>query len=271
MPIAMLPRSTDLPPPDERLVMPESGFEIIGGEVVAVSPAHEPHGNQHAKLAALLEAHCGDGYNVAVDMLTRTAVREDFAPDASIYPIARDPQTGGRMLEALAFEIVVTETLAHAGAKAASLVRRGVRRVFAIDVERGRALEWSSAVDGWQILAPDASIEDVALEPALAVRDLVFAGKANEAVARALLAKPTVVLQDALEARHAEGLAEGRAEGDARGRAAAIVAVLVARGLRPTPDEHARILAMRDDAVLDRWLRAVASCTSVAELLGPPR
>jgi hypothetical protein len=40
MPTAMRPHSTDLPPPDERLVMPECGYEIVGGEVVAVSPAH---------------------------------------------------------------------------------------------------------------------------------------------------------------------------------------------------------------------------------------
>jgi Uma2 family endonuclease len=271
VPIAMLPRSTDLPPPDERLVMPESGFEIVGGEVIAVSPAHEPHGNQHSKLSALLEAHCGEGYNCAVDMLTRTAWREDFAPDASIYAIARDPATGGRMLEELAFEIVVTESLAHAGDKAAKLVRRGVRRVFAIDVERGRALEWSREVDGWQILGPESEIVDVALDPALAVRDLVFAGKSDDAVARALLAKRNAVLQSALDARHAEGHAEGLAEGDARGRAASIVAVLVARGLSPTPDERGRILAMRDAAVLDRWLSAVASCTGVADLLGEPR
>jgi hypothetical protein len=38
---------------------------------------------------------------------------------------------------------VSTETLAHAGRKAAELVGRGARRVFAIDVERQRALDWA--------------------------------------------------------------------------------------------------------------------------------
>jgi len=38
--------------------MHKNGFEIVGGELVAVSPAHEPHGSQHSKLSALLEAYC---------------------------------------------------------------------------------------------------------------------------------------------------------------------------------------------------------------------
>jgi Uma2 family endonuclease len=267
--------------------MPECGFEILDGEVVAVSPAHEPHGSQHSKLSAILEAHCAPGYNAASDMLTRTGWRDDFAPDGSIYPLARDPVTGGRQLEELAFEVVVTESLSHAGKKAAKLCGRGVRRVFAIDVERGRCLEWSVAVDGWEILGADAAIEDPALVPALPVRDLVSAGTADDAVARALLAKRNAVL----EARHAvireEGRKEGREEGRKEGREAgreegreegrreggtkalqhAIVSVLSARGLAPSEQEQADILAMTDAGVLNRWVAAAASCTSVAELL----
>lgn len=33
------PDLTALPAPDERLVMPESGYEIVGGEALRVSPA----------------------------------------------------------------------------------------------------------------------------------------------------------------------------------------------------------------------------------------
>lgn len=51
MPMAIRPRATELPAPDERLVMPECGFEIVGGEVFVVSPAHEPHGSRHSKLS----------------------------------------------------------------------------------------------------------------------------------------------------------------------------------------------------------------------------
>lgn len=263
MPIAMLPRAPDLPPPDARLVMPECGFEIVAGEVLAVSPAQEPHGSQHSKLSALLEAYCATGYNAASDMLTRTGLREDFAPDGSIYPIARDPITGGRQLEELAFEVVVTESLGNAGRKAASLIARGVRRVFAIDVEHGRGLEWSSAVDGWEILGADATIDDHVLATPLAIRDLVSAGSADEAVARALFAKRTPFVERALEVR----FAEGEAKGHALGRAQSIVEVLAARGLAPTPHERERILATVDEPLLTRWLAAALTCTSVAELI----
>lgn len=260
MPIAMLPRFNDLPAPDERLVMPECGYEIIGGEVVPVSPAHEPHGRQHSKLSALLEAHCATDFCVAVDMLTRAGPREDFAPDASVYPIERDPTTGGRQLEQLAFEIVVTESLAHAGKKASSLVRRGVRRVFAIDVDRTRVLEWSSATDGWEILGPHATIDDPTLAVPLAVRELVSAGSADDAVGRALVAKGNPAVQRAV--------AEGRNEGRNEGRAHSILTILAARGLVPSSDERAHILATVDEAALERWLVAALACTSVAEMTG---
>jgi hypothetical protein len=75
-------------------------------------------------------------------------------PDVSVYPDAPDPRTGGRQLEQLAFELASTQSLGHAGRKAAKLAGRGVRRVFAIDVERSRALEWSAALGAWRELDP---------------------------------------------------------------------------------------------------------------------
>jgi len=42
--------------------------------------------------------------------------------------------------------------------EAASSIRRGVRRVSAIDVEHRRALEWSVATGGWELLGADAAI-----------------------------------------------------------------------------------------------------------------
>lgn len=59
-----------------------------------------------------------------------------------MYPAAPDPRTGGRQLEQLAFELASTQSLDHAGRKAAKLAGRGMRHVFAIDIERSRALEW---------------------------------------------------------------------------------------------------------------------------------
>src|SRR5262245_1384695 len=136
-------RRTALPSVDERLVMPETRYEVIDGKVEYVPPSDEPHGSRHSKVSALLEIYAAKNYDVASDMLTRTSAKGDMAPDASVFPAARDEQTGGRKLEELAFEVLSTERLSHAAKKARSLAARGVRRVFGIDVERRRALEWS--------------------------------------------------------------------------------------------------------------------------------
>lgn len=250
-------------PVDERLVVADSGYEIVGGAVFAVTPAFEPHGSRHSKLSALLEAYAADGYNAASDMLTRTSAVDDFAPDGSIYPVARDPVTGGRQLEVLAFEVVSTETLAHAGKKAAALIRRGVRRVFAIDVERERGLEWSRTTDAWEILAHDGVIEDPALVLGLPVHDLVAAAHADDAVARALLAKHNPVLTATIDARVADARSDATIDTTAR----AIVAVLTARGLLPDEGQRQAIVAVRDLATLERWLVGAAVCTSVEALL----
>ncbi len=39
-------------------------------------------------------------------MLMRANRFSDFAPDASVFPEARDTETGGRRLEELVFEII---------------------------------------------------------------------------------------------------------------------------------------------------------------------
>ena len=242
-------------PVDARLIMPETRYEVLDGEVVEVSPSDQPHGSRHSKLSSLLEAYAAEGYDAACDMLTRTSEKNDIAPDGSVYPIAPHPSTGGRQLEELAFEVVSTETLSHAGRKAAHLVERGVRRVFAIDVERRRGLEWSRAAGTWEILAPSATIVDAALAAPLAVHDLVGAAKTDDAVARALLAKKNHVIEAELDRARAEGKAE------------AIVAVLRARGLSLDEASRAALLAERDQTTLDAWLARAASCASVEELL----
>jgi hypothetical protein len=127
-------------------------------------------------------------------MLTRTSEIDDIAPDVSVFPDARDPETGGRQLEQLGFEVVSSESLGCAGRKAAKLVARGARRVFAIDVERARALEWSSSLGTWSVLDPSAHIEDRALEVPLPIGALLLAAKADDAVARTLVAKHNPVI-----------------------------------------------------------------------------
>lgn len=243
--------SPPLPDVDDRLVAPESRYEIENGRVVYVPPADEPHGSLHAHLAAVICAHRAEGYAVAVDMMTRTSRIDDIAPDLSVYPEARDPQTGGRRLEELAFEIASTESLGHAGSKAAKLIARGVRRVFAIDVERGRALEWSSERGTWSMLDTRGQLEDRALAVAIPVEALLDAARADRAILRAYRLQ-----------RHPEFLEERRET-----LVESIFDVLAARRLTPTGDEREEIVAERDLERLCRWLRAAATCATVAALL----
>lgn len=251
-----------LPAIDDRLVEPETRDEMYDGELVQVSPADPPHATRHVQLAALIEAHIGPGFEVAADLLTRTSKVDDFAPDISVYPDAPDPTTGGRQLEQLAFEIVSTQSLGHAGRKAAKLAGRGVRRVFAIDVERSRALEWSAELGTWRELDPAGHIEDPALEVPLPLEAMIHAARTDDAVQQALIAKGNPVLT-AHVAKHRE---EAEAEGLARGKAEALLAVLAARGVAVGDAERQRILGERDPVQLDRWLARAVTCTEAAEL-----
>jgi Uma2 family endonuclease len=266
---------TELPGIDERLVAPESGYEIDDGRLVRVSPSDPPHAIRHSKISALLEAYAADEFEVASDMLTRLSETSDRAPDASVYPRAPDPRTGGRQIEQLAFEVVNTEALSHAAKKAADLTARGVRRVFAVDVERVRAFEWSHELGTWSLLDLTMSIEDPALAIPLPLEALTRAAKTDDAVARALLAKRNPVLvavmaeaqAEAQAQGKAEGKAEGNAEGLARGKALMILRVLANRQLVPTPDERDALFAEHDLDRLDRWLDCAMACASVADVL----
>lgn len=235
--------------------MPETRYEAIDGKIEFVAPSDEPHGTYHSKIAALLEAYAAADYRVAVDMLTRTSEKNDMAPDASVFPSVRDPETGGRKLEELAFEVVSTEALSHAARKARALTERGVRRVFAVDVERRRALEWSRRTGSWEILPGDGAIEDRTLALPLPLSALAEAMRADDAVARALLAKKNPVIEDALRAARLDGKRE------------ALVQILTARGLKISKKADKHIRAERDESVVDRWLKAAASCASVEALL----
>jgi hypothetical protein len=191
-------------------------------------------------------------------MLTRISETSDRAPDASVYPRARDPQTGGRQIEQLAFEIVSTESLGYAAKKAADLSGRGVRRVFAIDVERARAFEWSRELGTWSLLDPRGRIEDSTLAVPLSIEALVRVIKADDAMARALLAKGNPVVVAAV--------AEGRAEGRAEGTAQAILRLLELRHVQLHAAERERIASARNLVQLERWLDRAATCVCAAEL-----
>jgi flagellar biosynthesis/type III secretory pathway protein FliH len=260
------------PPVDARLVVPETRFEMDDGVLVPVSPADEAHGTRHSKISALVEAHVARDFRVASDMLTRTSRASDVAPDVSVFPRARDPRTGGRQLEQLAFEVVSTESLGHALRKAAKLARRGVRRVFAIDVERERALEWASARATWRVLNTEAYIEDPALAAPLPIKELVSAARADDAIVRAMIAKRNPVIRAVREEGRRQGLVQGRrqglAEGERKGLTEALLGILATRGVTLKRTDRARIVGERDPGRLRRWITRAATCTEVAEMFG---
>lgn len=265
-------RRAPLPDVDERLVMPETRYEIIDGKATYVPPADEAHGTRHSKISAILEAYAADSYDVASDMLTRTSAKGDMAPDASVFPAARDPETGGRQLDELVFEVVSTERLSSAAKKARALAARGVRRIFAIDVERRRALSWSRETNAWEILPVDGKIEDRALALPLPLRALCEAAKADDAVAQALLGKKNPVIEDAVRKSKSEGKREGKREGEKLGLLAgkldALFAVLHARKIDIPKKTEKRIRAETSAATVDAWIRRVGICASIEDLLG---
>lgn len=246
----------ELPPVDARLVAPESGYEIIEGRVIKVAPAREPHGSRHAKVGALLEACAHEDYDVALDMLTRVSETSDIAPDAAVFRRARDPETGGRYVEELAFEVLSTQTLADCSGRARMLVGRGVRRVFAVDVSHERMFEWSEAADDWQILPGDATIEDPVLAAPLPIDSLVAATKADDAMARALLAKANPVLTAAI------------ADGQLAALRRAVLSVLAARNLGPSAAQRAAIESEGSLERLEQWLARASTANAVEDVTG---
>jgi hypothetical protein len=251
---------------------------VLDGELVYVPPAEPPQGRQCAKVGALLVTHAGVEFEVGISTLIRTSKIDDFACHLTVWPAAPDPRTGGRQLPQLAIEIADTASLAHSGRKAAKLAARGVRRVLAIDVERSRALEWSAEIDAWTELDPAGRIEDPTLAVPLPIVEMLHARRADDAVARALIAKrhPVVMAyfaesrEEARAAGFQEGLADSGAEGyaldKARGIAEAVLTILAARKIAVGDAVRVRVLGESDLVQLDRWIAKAVTCADVAEL-----
>lgn len=277
--VELPPVDTELPPEDERLVAPETPYEMVDGELVYVPPSDYEHGERQLKAAGLIDACVRPEFSVVTEVLTRTSRTSDIAPDISVYPRGRDPVTGRRRAPELAFEIVSTQSLANAADRARRLSARGVRRVFAIDVERNRAMEWSVGLAAWRLLDIDACIEDRVLAVALAIDPLVKAAVMDDEVARALIAKNNPVIAAEKAASHwkgtmegreeglVEGLAHGRHEGVVDGVQRSLLQLLVARGIPLDEADRARILGERDLPRLERWLARAVHAASIADVL----
>jgi hypothetical protein len=274
-----------LPRVDDRLAPPETRIEYLDGKKILSMSADRPHATKHSLVTHVLEAHVAPGFEVAVDMLTRTSSTSDFAPDVSIFPSAPDPRTHGRQLEELAFEVTSKQRLGVPTAKARKLIQRGVRRVFCVLVKQGRVLEWSRATDTWTTLPNTSSIEDACLVRPLPVAALLDALIADDEVAKALLVKRPPAIRQALRESKAKGRREGekkgrregrregeekgRREGELQAKAGAILTLLAARGLRVSPRVRAIIEASRDGAELDRWFARAVSAKTAGGVVKP--
>jgi hypothetical protein len=171
----------------------------------------------------------------------------------------------------MAFEVVSTQTLAFIGRKAAKLARRGVRRVFAIQTRRDRALEWSRSRRRWTVLDPTSYIEDLSLAVPLPVAALLTAVEGDDEIARALILKGNRVIKASLAEDKAQGKAEGKAEGRTEGLAEALLAMLAARGLRVDDAARARICEERDVTRLLAWIGLASACKTIGELFAARR
>ncbi len=228
------------PPPavDDRIVQPGTRAEILRGELLMVPPADEPHATRHCDLAYVLRAHVAPGYAVAIDMLTRTSEDSDFAPDASVYPAARNSE-GKRQLEELAFEVAASQSIGVPSEKARELVRRGVRRVFCVLVKKGRVVEWSRETDAFGPLRAHAEIVDRCLSHALPIAALLDAAAADAAVIAALLAREPALRQLAATQRE-----EGREEGRVVERRRAVADLCEVLGIALSAAQRAELSAM---------------------------
>jgi hypothetical protein len=213
------------PAVDDRLVEPEQYAEVFDGLLVPVVAAPRSHGERLALVTPMVIAHLVPEFTAATCMLTRVSKDSDVAPHLSVYPWARDSVTGGRQLQHLVFEIVDTETRRHAGRRAAKLVARGVHRVFAIDVERDHALEWSPPLGSWIQMGPDAVVDHPAFIVPVPMAPLVHEVRTDDMLMRALIAKRNPVIlaamAEASERARAEAFERARAEAFEQARAEA--------------------------------------------------
>jgi hypothetical protein len=268
-------REQHLPAVDERLVAPESRAEIVDGVVYRTMGSNQPHGTRHFAAAHVFAGALADGYEGAVDMLTRADEDTDAAPDISVFPEGEDEVTGGRKLEEITFEVLDTERMSHATKKVEKLAARGVRRLFAIRVAERKVYEWDRAHGDWTEFAEGDSITDVCFRVPVPVAAFVDRVLANDTVAEALLKSKNRVLMRALEekqrAGERKGKREGRREGEREGvllaRRAALLTLLSARSVL-SEAQRTRVAACDDEAALVAWFERAVAGEGATAILG---
>jgi hypothetical protein len=259
---ARLPGRNAPPPLDEHVVKPEvTRDELIRGRRVVAMPALPPHADRQAELGYVIRGNLRPGYIGASELLTRVSEGSDFATDYCVRKAGTDASSGARSLEELSFEVVNEQSARDIREKVEDLTARGVRRVIAVFVKTGKVSEWSPSTAAWKDLDRDATIEDPCLSRPLRVQALLDAAAADDAVARALLAKDVPALVEARKASEqrgredglAEGEKKGLAEGEKKGLRQGVEAACELLGIELGPDRRARLGAL-DGAGLEALL-----------------
>jgi len=257
----------ELPAVDDHIVVPESHTEMVDGVVYETMGAKEPHATLHLQVARVFAGCLASGYEAAVDMLTRTDEDNDAAPDVSVFPRRRDRKTGGRKLEEIAFEVCDTERYAHVTTKVKRLAARGVQRLFYVDVDTRTLHEWQHDRGDWVALGAKAEITDRCFRVPIPARALVDRVRADDTVARALLAGHNRVIAAAIERERSAGHKTGLKVGVVLARREVLRMLLAALPL--SDDDQRRIDACDDVATLDRWIRRAPGAANAREVFAP--
>jgi hypothetical protein len=239
-----------VPAVDDRVVEPETGTEMIRGEIRKALPALPPHADEQCRIVSVIATSVAPDYAASTELLTRVDDDSDFATDACIRKVGLDPGTGSRYLEEISFEVKYKQSNTEITARARQLTARGVRRVFAIHVKddeqgafkAGPVREWQARENCWIEMHPEAEIDDDCLMQPVKVKALIDATEASNQVARALLAQNNPVL---VEERQRALDAQKKALGEAHARE-------LDAQKRELGAAHARELDARDrQAILD--------------------
>jgi hypothetical protein len=272
-------RKLRLPAVDDRLARPEEGEEYVdderfGWETMA---GEADHADPQCQLAYVVRACVAAAYVASTELLTRTDKKSDFATDVCVRRKGTDPETGGRFLEEISFEVANSQTLSKLEKRAKKLVARGVRRVFGILVKAEKVQEWTR--DGWKERPLSGEVRDQAFKKPLRIRAILDAADADRLVAEALWEKREPYLVKLVADGRAEGVAEGEAkglaegeakglaEGEAMGLAEAILRTFDHHGITLDADNRQEILSCRDTALLRRWLDQALLAEDASDVL----
>ncbi len=263
-----LPGGDDLPRVDDyRTDIDFESQEMIGGVVYDVMSADFPHAQCNGHLDYLLRGVAAPGYSIASDLKTRVSHDDDFASDSALVKDGIDSDSGARHLEEIAFEVIDKQSPQVVTRKAPRMIRRGVRRVFAVFVKTGRVKEWSVEANDWVTLHTSAVIEDPVLVEPVTVTAVLDAAEADDTVVRALAKKDNPEILRIRQQERLEGQEEGKAEGRIEAQRQAVLSVLAARDLDVPETVRDAVLSCSDPAVLDRWVQAAATAAAAADVL----